>query len=106
VLTLQGEVSQILIFAVLTNFVLFFFNLLPVPPLDGGHVAQSFTPYRYRDQFDQFARYAPFLVLAFMLIPAMKLVFVWPATHLAGYVYQGFGHLLGYEGLARMFGMA
>jgi Zn-dependent protease len=101
-----GRVSVIFAFAVVTNFVLFFFNLLPVPPLDGGHVAQSFTPYRYRDQFDQFARYAPFLVLGFMLIPAMRIVFVWPATHVAGYVYQGFGYLLGYDGLARAFGMA
>jgi Zn-dependent protease len=87
--------GAILHFAVITNFVLFFFNLLPVPPLDGGHVAQSFTPYRYRDQFDQFARYAPFVVLGFMLIPAMQVVFVWPANYLGGHVYQLFGHVFG-----------
>src|SRR5689334_11023202 len=40
-----GKVSQILGFAALTNYVLMFFNLLPVPPLDGGHVLQSFIPY-------------------------------------------------------------
>jgi Zn-dependent protease len=33
------DLHQILYFAVVTNFVLFFFNLLPVPPLDGGHIA-------------------------------------------------------------------
>jgi Zn-dependent protease len=91
VLTLQGEVSQILIFAVLTNFVLFFFNLLPVPPLDGGHVAQSFMPYRYRDKFDQFAKYSPFIVLGFMLIPQMQVVFTWPATFLATQLYRALG---------------
>jgi Zn-dependent protease len=95
VLTWSTGIGQILQFAVITNFVLFFFNLLPVPPLDGGHVAQSFTPYRYRDQFDQFARFAPFIVLAFMLIPAMQVVVSWPAMHVAGYVYEGFGHLFG-----------
>ena len=95
VLTLQGEVGQILLFAVLTNFVLFFFNLLPVPPLDGGHVAQSFMPYQHRDKFDNFMRYSPFIVLGFMLIPQMRVVFSWPATFLATHLYQLFGHLLG-----------
>lgn len=88
-------VGGILHFAAVTNFVLFFFNLLPIPPLDGGHVAQSFMPYRYRDRFDQYARFAPFLVLGFMLIPQFQVVFFWPATHIAGYLYQGFGHLFG-----------
>lgn len=91
VLTLQSEVGQILVFAVLTNFVLFFFNLLPVPPLDGGHVAQSFMPYRHRDKFDQFARYSPFIVLGFMLIPQMRVVFSWPATFLATHLYRALG---------------
>lgn len=91
----SGQVSQVLGFAALTNYVLMFFNLLPVPPLDGGHVLQSFVPYRYRDQFEQFARYAPFVVLALMLIPQMQVVFFWPATHLAGLIYQGFGRLFG-----------
>jgi Zn-dependent protease len=95
VLSWSSGVNQILEFAVTTNFVLFFFNLLPLPPLDGGHVAQSFMPYRYRDQFDQFARYAPFVVLGFMLIPQMQTVFVWPAQHLAVLLYEGFGRLFG-----------
>jgi Zn-dependent protease len=95
VLTWGSGVGQILSFAVVTNFVLFFFNLLPVPPLDGGHVAQSFTPYRYRDRFDQYARFAPFLVLGFMLVPQFQVVFMWPAMQVAGYLYQGFGHLFG-----------
>ena len=86
-----GEVSRILSFAVLANFILFFFNLLPVPPLDGGHVAQSFVPYRHRDRFEQFARYSPFIVLGFMLIPQMQVVFSWPARFLAVHLY----HLLG-----------
>src|SRR5215467_8516611 len=59
-----GKLSQVLYFAAITNYVLLFFNLLPVPPLDGGHVAQSFCPYRYRDRFESFARYSPFIVLA------------------------------------------
>ena len=88
-------VGAILQFAVVTNLVLFFFNLLPVPPLDGGHVAQSFTPYRYRDRFEQYARFAPLLVLGLMLVPQIQVVFVWPALKVAGYLYQGLAHLFG-----------
>jgi Zn-dependent protease len=95
VLTWGSEAGRILQFAVVTNLVLFFFNLLPVPPLDGGHVAQSFTPYRYRDRFEQYARFAPLLVLGFMLVPQFQVVFQWPAMQVAGYLYQGFGHLFG-----------
>ena len=91
VLTINTGVGEILVFAVLTNFVLFFFNLLPVPPLDGGHVVQSFMPYRHRDKFDQFARYSPFIVLGFMLIPQMRVVFSWPATFLANHLYRALG---------------
>jgi Zn-dependent protease len=91
----NAGVGLILRFAVVTNLVLFFFNLLPIPPLDGGHVAQSFTPHRYRDRFEQFARFAPFLVLGFMLVPQFQVVFTWPAMKLAGYLYQGFSHLFG-----------
>jgi Zn-dependent protease len=91
VLRPDSEVGQILKFAVLTNFVLFFFNLLPLPPLDGGHVAQSFMPYRHRDKFDEIMRYAPFVVLGFMLIPQMQRVFSWPARFLASHLYHALG---------------
>jgi Zn-dependent protease len=95
VVTWTTGVGAILQFAVVTNLVLFFFNLLPVPPLDGGHVAQSFTPYRYRDRFERYARFAPLLVLGLMLVPQIQVVFVWPALKVAGYLYQGFDHLVG-----------
>lgn len=88
-------VSQILGTAAFINYLLFFFNLLPVPPLDGGHVAQSFMPYRYRNQYAEVARYAPFALLALLAIPQLQVVFVWPADQVSRLVYGGFGHLFG-----------
>jgi Zn-dependent protease len=90
-----SRINEFLGAAAITNFVLFFFNLLPVPPLDGGHVAQSFLPYRYREQYEGVARYAPFALLALMCIPQLRVVFVWPATHVAVLIYDGFGRLFG-----------
>jgi Zn-dependent protease len=91
----SAGVSRILWIASSTNYLLFFFNLLPVPPLDGGHVAQSFLPYRYRSQYAEVARYAPFALLALMFIPQLRLVFAWPADHVRDLVYGGFSHLFG-----------
>lgn len=88
-------VGDLLGAAALTNLVLFFFNLLPMPPLDGGHVAQSFLPYRHRDAYNAVARYAPFALLALMLIPQLRLVFLWPAYHVVELLYRGLGHLFG-----------
>ena len=59
-------------FALLTRFIvvnasLAIFNLLPIPPLDGGHVAENLMPYRWRAGWEQFARFSPFLLIAVVL---------------------------------------
>jgi Zn-dependent protease len=92
----SGGAGEILWVASRTNYLLFFFNLLPVPPLDGGHVAQSFLPYRYRNQYAEVGRYAPYVLLPLLLVvPQIGIVFVWPATQVRDLVYHGFGHLFG-----------
>jgi Zn-dependent protease len=88
VLAPTSRVNEILFFAVRMNFVLFLFNLLPLPPLDGGHVAQSFVPYRHRDAYDQVAKYGPFVLLAVLLIPQVSAVFRVPADFLTTHLYQ------------------
>jgi Zn-dependent protease len=95
VLDMGGQPSRIFIAAVATNFILFFFNLIPMPPLDGGHIAQAFVPYRYRDKYDQIAKYAPFALLALMLIPALRMVFTVPATWCTEHLYRALGALFG-----------
>ena len=44
------------------------FNLLPIPPLDGGHVAANLIPTGWRAGWDQFARLAPFLLLGLLIL--------------------------------------
>jgi Zn-dependent protease len=80
---------------VTTNFVLFFFNLLPVPPLDGGHIASAFMPYRYREKFDSYARFGPFVLLALLLIPPLRSIFLTPALWCAKHLYSGLGSIVG-----------
>ncbi|MBL9018290.1 MAG: site-2 protease family protein [Myxococcales bacterium] len=96
VLTTQGVIPpdspmhRILLFVVTTNFVLFFFNLVPVPPLDGGHVAEALTPYKHRKKWEEYLRYSPFVFLALICIPQVQQIFLIPAQWCTTHVYQLF----------------
>jgi Zn-dependent protease len=67
--------------AIEVNLALLFFNLLPIPPLDGSHVVRNMLPYNSLDTFDQIGRYG-FLVIfllggyvvSFFMGPAIGLV--------------------------------
>jgi Zn-dependent protease len=83
--------SKVLSFAVTTNFILFFFNLVPVPPLDGGHVAESFMPYRHRTAFENFARFGPFIVMAIVMISPLSKIFTIPAGFCSEHLYKVLG---------------
>jgi Zn-dependent protease len=93
VITDIGDASRILYFASATNMLLLFFNLLPLPPLDGGHVVEQFVPYRKRQQFDQIFKYAPFALLAVLMIPQIRWVFQAPATWCTNHIYSLFASL-------------
>lgn len=46
-----------------TNIALIVFNLLPIPPLDGSHVAKYLMPPGLRDQYVQIGFYGTFVLL-------------------------------------------
>ena len=95
VLEPRGQMDTILHFAAGTNFVLFFFNLVPAPPLDGGHVAEGLMPYKHRSTFEQFARFGPFVVMAVAMIPPIAQIFLIPAEFCTNHVYKLFSTLFG-----------
>jgi Zn-dependent protease len=81
---------------ILTNLVIFAFNLFPVPPLDGGRVLTSMLPNRAAYKFAQLEAYGFFIVLALAMLGFLKywmapvmavantalLVLISPLTHL------------------------
>jgi Zn-dependent protease len=91
VLATGGEISKIFAFAVATNFILFFFNLIPCPPLDGGHIAGNLVPYRHREKWDQYARFGWVGVICIAMIPQLAQIFIWPAMFCAEHLYGLFG---------------
>ena len=55
------------LFGILINIVLMVFNLLPIPPTDGGRIASSLLPPRLNRFFDRVEPYGLFILLALLL---------------------------------------
>lgn len=90
VLAPDSPMHNIIWFAASTNFILFFFNLVPCPPLDGGHVAESLTPYKHRSKWQEYARFSPFVFLALICIPQVQQIFRIPADWCRDHLYHSF----------------
>jgi len=75
--------QRMLLVGMLLNLVLAFFNLLPIPPLDGSHVLKHFLPAQLGLQFRALYRGGFLLVIAFVyLFPGAQKVYLWPALQL------------------------
>ncbi len=51
------------------NILLMGFNLLPIPPLDGGAVLRYFLPDSMQEGFERFSQYSAFILLALLILP-------------------------------------
>ena len=58
---------RILLSMVILNIALGLFNLLPIPPLDGSHILESFLSNQALQKYREAARYAPMLLLGVFL---------------------------------------
>jgi Zn-dependent protease len=74
VLSVMGE-------AVVVNLMLAFFNLIPVPPLDGGNVALGLLPPRLATQFAQVSQWG-FIILYVLMYTGIASAFIIPPTNL------------------------
>ena len=72
-------------YAIFINLILAFFNLIPIPPLDGSHVMAHIIPDRFTLQYRRFSRYGVFALMGIMyLIPGAFSVVLWPVFFLRG----------------------
>lgn len=82
---LLAAAGQMVETGILLNFVLFVFNLLPVPPLDGSRVVFHLLPARWAAQYQRMQGVGMLIFVALLLTGAIRVV-LWPAfqlTHLS-----------------------
>ncbi|OGC78402.1 MAG: hypothetical protein A2145_01760 [candidate division Zixibacteria bacterium RBG_16_40_9] len=90
----SGILIYMLVFGFLINLVLAFFNLLPIPPLDGSKILRGFLPARYEIYMIYFERLGPFLILfIFLFGQLLHLSFLWawlrPLVGIFSYLFAG-----------------
>ena len=56
------------------NFALGIFNLIPLPPLDGSKMIESYLPYEAAQKYESLARYSFFILMALMFTGAIRIL--------------------------------
>ena len=54
------------------NYFLFFFNLIPLPPLDGYRIFEDIAPRSIRGKLQQFEQWSIFIFLMILFIPVLR----------------------------------
>jgi len=70
-------IALLLYYGILTNVLLFIFNLIPIPPLDGSRIIRYFLPPKVEQIYNQIGGYGIILVFFFagrFIFP----IFYWP----------------------------
>ena len=89
---LSAFVHLFLQWFILINIVLMLFNLFPVPPLDGGHVAEMLLPWHLRDQDRRLAPMGLLIVLGLLFFTRLfQLIFGGFIAGMAWLLQVGFG---------------
>ena len=72
---------------IIINLSLAFFNLLPLPPLDGSRLVSYFMPNKYRVQYRNFEEMAPFILLILFVVGGLGPI-------LSPMIYSGYNFIL------------
>lgn len=68
--------QEMLRWGIFFNLILIFFNLLPIPPLDGSHVFKYLLPTAWRARYQEVGRYG-LLILVMLLTVGRDLLSTW-----------------------------
>jgi Zn-dependent protease len=102
VLHRNGLIDSILMRGVWLNMLLLFFNMLPVPPLDGRSLVQWLLPYRHRGHYENLERFGPFIIAA-MMFTRLSLLFTTPTGWCVHGLYSMWGSVFGiHDAIAEM----
>jgi Zn-dependent protease len=65
---------------IFVNLLLAIFNLLPIPPLDGGRVISSLLPGKLSYQYDQLEPYGLFILVGLLFLGVFQNI-IWPIVY-------------------------
>ncbi|MCF6345624.1 MAG: site-2 protease family protein [Thiomicrorhabdus sp.] len=89
------EVGLFLIYSgvigVSINLIVGILNLLPVPPLDGGHIASAFLSKKLAWQFNRIAPYGFFILIGLMLLGLLTPLIMGPFDMAKGFLFAMVG---------------
>jgi Zn-dependent protease len=71
------------------NVVLFLFNLLPLPPLDGYRIVQDLLPHEQRIKLQQYEQWAVYFFLLMVFLPPLYNFFLGPYLSLQEPILNG-----------------
>lgn len=72
-------------YGIMINLILAFFNLVPIPPLDGSHVLAHALPADLAARYRQFSQYGILALMGIMyFVPGAFSVILWPVFFIRG----------------------
>ncbi|MFK0523606.1 site-2 protease family protein [Paenibacillus illinoisensis] len=78
----------------LTNFFLFLFNMIPLPPLDGYRILEDILPPSISRKLQGVEQWSIFIFLLILIIPPLQRVTIQPLYQLAYNMYVDFSYLI------------
>jgi Zn-dependent protease len=70
--SLLKEFSTMLYYGIFINFALGLFNLIPLPPLDGSKIIESFLSYPAQQKYERLSQYSFFILMGLLLTGALQ----------------------------------
>ena len=87
-------IATMIFWGLYLNIILAFFNLLPIPPLDGSNILMGLVPHRYEHNFEPLLRYGPTILIGLIVFGMVtKIPILWyligPFVKLFSFLFAG-----------------
>lgn len=66
--------TKMTLISISLNYALAIFNLIPLPPLDGSKIIESFLPYELARRYESLAQYSFFILMGLLLTGAFSIL--------------------------------